>query len=148
MRKPLDPFRLDQPRLSPWRRSISTTFRSWPRPSIKAEEGDHLKSEISTTFLYDTRDSVFLTRHGHRIVFTPHIAGGFLGGDTETTDSMSRGRNISFSPTTSFSHSMAKSASSTPGAVATEVPIFDRLFLGGANDLRGFNFRDVGPKDE
>ena len=30
----------------------------------------------------------------------------------------------------------------------SRVPIFDRLFLGGANDLRGFNFRDVGPKDE
>ena len=23
----------------------------------------------------------------------------------------------------------------------------DRLFLGGSNNLRGFNFRDVGPKD-
>ena len=29
-----------------------------------------------------------------------------------------------------------------------EVPIFDRLYLGGANNLRGFKFRDVGPKDE
>jgi outer membrane protein insertion porin family len=28
------------------------------------------------------------------------------------------------------------------------VPIFDRLYLGGANNLRGFKFRDVGPKDE
>jgi outer membrane protein insertion porin family len=28
------------------------------------------------------------------------------------------------------------------------VPIFDRLYLGGANNLRGFRFRDVGPKDE
>jgi outer membrane protein insertion porin family len=28
------------------------------------------------------------------------------------------------------------------------VPIFDRLFLGGARTLRGFKFRDVGPKDE
>ena len=27
------------------------------------------------------------------------------------------------------------------------MPIFSRLFLGGANDLRGFGFRDVGPKD-
>ena len=26
--------------------------------------------------------------------------------------------------------------------------IFDRLFLGGANNLRGFDFRDVGPKDD
>jgi outer membrane protein insertion porin family len=28
------------------------------------------------------------------------------------------------------------------------VPIFERLFLGGANNLRGFQFREVGPKDE
>ncbi len=28
------------------------------------------------------------------------------------------------------------------------VPIFDRLFLGGANNLRGFKYRDVGPKDQ
>jgi outer membrane protein insertion porin family len=27
------------------------------------------------------------------------------------------------------------------------VPIFERLFLGGTNDLRGFDFREVGPKD-
>ena len=28
------------------------------------------------------------------------------------------------------------------------VPIFDRLYLGGSNNLRGFAFRDVGPRDE
>jgi outer membrane protein insertion porin family len=27
------------------------------------------------------------------------------------------------------------------------VPIYDRLYLGGSNNLRGFNFRDVSPKD-
>ena len=27
------------------------------------------------------------------------------------------------------------------------MPIFERLFLGGANNLRGFNFRQAGPKD-
>jgi outer membrane protein insertion porin family len=27
------------------------------------------------------------------------------------------------------------------------VPIFDRLYLGGSNNLRGFNFRDISPKD-
>ena len=29
----------------------------------------------------------------------------------------------------------------------SSVPIYDRLYLGGANNLRGFKFRDVGPKD-
>jgi len=28
------------------------------------------------------------------------------------------------------------------------VPIWDALYLGGANDLRGFKFREVGPKDQ
>jgi outer membrane protein insertion porin family len=27
------------------------------------------------------------------------------------------------------------------------VPIFERLFLGGANNLRGYDFREAGPKD-
>jgi outer membrane protein insertion porin family len=27
------------------------------------------------------------------------------------------------------------------------VPIFERLFLGGANNLRGYDYRDAGPKD-
>lgn len=27
------------------------------------------------------------------------------------------------------------------------VPIYDRLYLGGSNNLRGFRFRDIGPKD-
>jgi outer membrane protein insertion porin family len=28
------------------------------------------------------------------------------------------------------------------------VPIFDELYLGGANDMRGFAYREVGPKDQ
>ena len=28
------------------------------------------------------------------------------------------------------------------------MPIYDRLYLGGANNLRGFKFQDVGPKDQ
>jgi outer membrane protein insertion porin family len=29
----------------------------------------------------------------------------------------------------------------------SNVPIYDRLYLGGSNNLRGFRFRDIGPKD-
>ena len=31
--------------------------------------------------------------------------------------------------------------------VVPTVPIFDRLYLGGSNNLRGFRFRDISPKD-
>jgi len=31
--------------------------------------------------------------------------------------------------------------------VTSNVPIFDRLYLGGSSNLRGFRFRDISPKD-
>jgi outer membrane protein insertion porin family len=48
--------------------------------------------------------------------------------------------------------SPAPSPAPTPMAVPISVdipsvPIFDRLYLGGSNNLRGFSFRDVSPKD-
>jgi outer membrane protein insertion porin family len=117
-------------------------------PEIKAEEGERLKSEISTTVLYDTRDSVFLTRHGHRIIFTPHIAGGFLGGNTQTY-----GFDLEASQYFLLPYDIIITLDGAVAGVDTwgsgdDVPLFDRLYLGGANDLRGFNFRDVSPKDE
>jgi outer membrane protein insertion porin family len=117
-------------------------------PLIQQEVGNRLKSEISTTLLYDTRDSVFLTRRGHRIVFTPHIAGGFLGGDTQTY-----GFDLQASQYFLFPYDVILTLDGEVNGIDTwgsgdRVPLFDRLFLGGANDLRGFNFRDVSPKDE
>jgi outer membrane protein insertion porin family len=117
-------------------------------PTIKQEQGYYLNSEITSTFLYDTRDSVFLTRHGHRIAFTPQIAGGFLGGNTDVY-----GFNIEASQYFLFPYDIILTLNGQVGIVdtwagGTQVPIFDRQFLGGAYDLRGFNYRDVGPRDE
>ncbi|MEO8044426.1 MAG: outer membrane protein assembly factor BamA [Spartobacteria bacterium] len=116
-------------------------------PLIQAEAGNRLKSVVSTTVLWDTRDSVFLTRRGHRIIFTPQISGGFLGGNTQNY-----GFDLEASQYFTFPYDVILTLNGEVGAIdiwgnGTRVPLFDRLFLGGANDLRGFNFRDVGPKD-
>ena len=50
---------------------------------IKDEEGARLESKLSAGITYDTRDSVFLTRRGHKIDLQTYVAGGFLGGDTD-----------------------------------------------------------------
>ncbi|MEO7168501.1 MAG: outer membrane protein assembly factor BamA [Chthoniobacterales bacterium] len=146
LRKPLTPFA-----------SISLDYRLeeidifdvslTASPLIFAEAGNRLKSEVSTTLLYDTRDSVFLTRKGHRVVFTPRIAGGFLGGNTQTY-----GFDLEASQYFLFPFDTILTLNGEVGVVdnwgsGDRVPIFDRLFLGGANDLRGFDFRNVGPKD-
>jgi len=115
---------------------------------ILDEEGAQLKSQVGASLYWDTRDSSFLTRTGHRVVFSPYIAGGFLGADTQIY-----GFDIEGSQ---YFHLWWDTILLLNGEVGVvnvwgagdRVPIFDRLFLGGSNDLRGFNFRDVGPKDE
>ena len=83
---------------------------------------------------------------------TPFVSGGFLGGDVQTY-----GFDIEASQYFHFPYDLILllngriAGVDTWGAgdvpIGNGVPIFSRLFLGGANDLRGFDFRDVGPKD-
>src|SRR5712691_1603789 len=115
---------------------------------IQAQEGARLKSEVLSSLVFDRRDSPLLTRHGQRISVSPYVAGGFLGGDTQIY-----GFDVEASQ---YFHLWWDNILLFNGEVATvdtwgsgdDVPIFDRLFLGGSNNLRGFDFRDVGPKDE
>ncbi len=117
-------------------------------PEIVAEEGALLKSEVLSSLVFDRRDSPLLTRHGQRISVSPYVAGGFLGGDVQIY-----GFDLEASQ---YFHLWWDNILLFNGEVATvntwgsgdNVPIFDRLFLGGSNNLRGFDFRDVGPKDE
>ena len=115
--------------------------------AIRLEEGSVTKSQITPSIVFDTRDNPFLSRRGTRFVLTPYIAGGFLGGDTQI---------YGFSlEAAQFFHFWKDTILQLQGAVATvdtwgsgnRVRIFDRLFLGGSNDLRGFDFRDVSPRD-
>lgn len=116
--------------------------------TFKDDEGAHLKSMVTPSLVYDTRDSVFLTRKGTRAEISVYAAGGPLGGDDSVY-----GGNIEASHYISMPWDTILTLS---GEVATvdnwdnsdHVPIFDRLYLGGSNNLRGFKFRDVGPKDE
>jgi outer membrane protein insertion porin family len=115
--------------------------------AIQEEAGTRLKSEITPSLVFDSRDNVFLTRHGHRIIITPHIAGGFLGGDVQTYGFDAVASQYFLLPLDNILLLNGEVAAIDTWGSGTEVPIFDRLFLGGANDLRGFNFRDVSPRD-
>jgi outer membrane protein insertion porin family len=47
---------------------------------ILDEQGQTTKSSVTASIVNDTRDSPILSRTGHRLVLTPYIAGGPLGG--------------------------------------------------------------------
>jgi outer membrane protein insertion porin family len=135
---------------------------------IQIEQGSTIKSMVTPSLVIDRRDNPFLTRRGQRISITPYVSGGPLGGDIQIYgfdvqasqyfhlpldlillfNGAIAGVNTWGGPET---QTILVLNSATPPALVPEqvsrVRIFDRLFLGGSNDLRGFAFRDVGPKD-
>jgi outer membrane protein insertion porin family len=114
---------------------------------IKKEEGDKLKSELTFGLTYDTRDSVFLTRKGERINFDTFITGGFLGGDIQTYGASLEASKYFLLPYDTILILNGEVATVQTWGSGDRVPIYDRLYLGGSNNLRGFKYRDVGPKD-
>jgi outer membrane protein insertion porin family len=114
---------------------------------IKSQEGKHLKSQISPSITYDTRDSVFLTRKGTRAELTTYVAGGPLGGNVQIYGFDLEASHYILLPWDTILTLNGEIAVVDSWGGGKDVPIFDRLYLGGANNLRGFNFRDVSPRD-
>jgi outer membrane protein insertion porin family len=115
---------------------------------LRIEKGSRTKSQVTTALVFDTRDNPFLTHRGQRVVLTPFVAGGFLGGNTQIY-----GFDLEASQYFPLPYDLIFLLNGEIQGVDTwgsgdRVPIFDRLFLGGANNLRGFDYRDVSPKDE
>ena len=111
------------------------------------ELGQQTKSQIFSSVVFDRRDNPLLTRTGQRVTISPYVAGGPLGGNDQIY-----GWDLEASQ---YFHMWWDTILLLNGEIATvnnwgggsDVRIFDRLFLGGSNNLRGFDYRDVGPKD-
>lgn len=115
---------------------------------IKAEEGTRMKSSFTTELVYDTRDNAFIPTRGTRASVSGMVAGGPLQGETDIYRLEAMASQF-WSPW--FDHVInlkGWTAVVDSYGDSETVPIFDRLFLGGARTLRGFEFRDVGPKDD
>ena len=114
--------------------------------NLKAK-GSLVKSQVFTGITYDTRDSLFLTRKGERFDLSTFVSGGPLAGDIQIY-----GWNAEASKYFNFKWDTILTLNAQAGVVDIwgsadkdmNVPIFDKLFLGGANDMRGFRFRRVG----
>ncbi len=115
---------------------------------IRLDSGGATQSSVRLGYTYDRRDSATLTRRGLRFDAEAYVMGGFLGGDTQIYGlraEVSQYFNLPFD--TIFLINGEISMVEEWGGDG-RVPVFNRLYLGGANNLRGFNFRDVSPRDE
>ena len=115
---------------------------------IQSQKGSFVESKIFSSVVFDSRDNPLLTRRGRRVTFSPYIAGGFLGGDTQIYGLDLEGSQYFHLPKDTILLINGEIATVSQWGSGDEVPIFERLFLGGSNNLRGFPFRQVGPLDE
>jgi outer membrane protein insertion porin family len=109
------------------------------------EDGDYLRSALAFNYVYDTRDSAILPRTGGKVDLGLTFAGTALGGDVDTVTLSMQGQkywNLRWDSIFSINGELA-----FVDALSGEVPVFERVFLGGGRTLRGFEFRDVGPRD-
>jgi outer membrane protein insertion porin family len=116
------------------------------------DAGALMKSQLTAGFTYDSRDSLFLSRKGQRLEFSSFLSGGPLGGDIQIGGaSLEASKYFSLAWDTILTLNAEAGVvdawgSGTTGAhgKALDVPLYDRLFLGGVNNLRGFRYRFVG----
>lgn len=117
-----------------------------PASEFFDEDGDYFRSALSLNYVYDTRDSTLLARSGHKFDVGVTMAGGVVGGDVDTFTVSAQGQkywNLKWDSIFSINSELA-----FVDAINGDVPIFERMFLGGGRTLRGFEFRDVGPRDD
>jgi outer membrane protein insertion porin family len=115
---------------------------------IQDSEGTFTKSAVTGALVWDTRDNLFLTRKGELIELTSFIAGGGLGGNVQDYGISLEGAKYFLLPWDIIFLVKGELSVVDSWGDSDDVPIFDRLYLGGANNLRGFNYREVGPVDE
>ena len=143
--------------------------------SIRLLEGNTHTSRVGLNLTQDTRDKIINTTRGHYTNLEIDVAGGVLGGDnsyykldlhtskffplaefqeqvlaviarTGVVDSFGKSdRPVTRDVT--YTDSTTNQLVTAPFSYVPGVPFYDRYFLGGPQDLRGYEFRTVGPKD-
>jgi len=113
---------------------------------IYSERGDRVVSKTGYSIAYDTRNSAKLASSGQRTEFAPQVAG--LGGDCNFYKLEMR--SVWYFKGFREGHIIelgGKVGTSDVYGDSDKVPIFERYFLGGMYSLRGYKYREVGPRD-
>jgi outer membrane protein insertion porin family len=117
---------------------------------ILNEPENRLISRIGTSLAYDTRNNVQAPNRGQRTEISTEVAGPFGG---ETDFYKMELRSAFYFP--GFLKDHIWEIRGRGGVVETfmrsndeNVPLFDRFFTGGASSLRGYRYREVGPRKE
>jgi outer membrane protein assembly factor BamA len=109
------------------------------------ESGERRISKIGPSFVYNTVDSPIFPTTGKRLTLGFDVAG--LGGNSQFYSTTVEGvtylqqtRRLSLGLRGQFQYIR-------PYGSTTDLPIFEKLFLGGEYSIRGYDIRSIGPRD-
>ena len=114
---------------------------------LAAEAGKNTVNMLGLGLVRDARDSVFSPNKGLYLSGNFDVAGGAFGGDKDFYRIQTKtsyyiplvySSVLEFRVRTGFANAYGDSS---------KVPIFERFFAGGAQTIRGYNERRVGPLD-
>ena len=130
-------------------------IRSEPGTALDDDEppagrfGRRHESELSVAAERDTAGGCWEPRRGTRLRASLSLAGGPLGGDVRLVES--RAEAVAYLPhlsRTTFAARLQVAGLFAFGESAADETPFDRLYaLGGPGELRGYQPREVGPRD-
>ena len=118
-------------------------------PIITSLAGKTRTVKIGLQLLRDVRDKIVNTTQGNRIQVLAQVAGGPLGGSNNYYSLEVRGSEFIpvFRTQTQVLGLIARGGVIENFGKSADVPYYDHFFLGGSDNLRGFEERDVGPRD-
>ena len=119
-------------------------------PILQALAGDNPVSKVGFQLLRDTRDKIINTTSGNRIEFDTSIAGGPLGGQESFYSLELRGAQYFpvFETQTQVLALLGRAGVIQNFGDSNNVAPYNRFYLGGPTTLRGYEYREVSPRDE
>lgn len=114
---------------------------------LKAEIGQTNISRIGATITHDTRDNRFVPTSGILLQGGSELAGGFLGGDRDFWKFTGLGAAYRELFKDNVLELKLRGGLSDAYGDSQKVPIFERFYAGGANTVRGYRERRIGPRD-
>lgn len=114
---------------------------------LKEEEGKNTISSTEVGLTLDTRDNVFEPKKGDVLSGSLQMAGGPIGGDRDFWKFYSRASHYWNIAGNSVLEFRVRAGIADTYDDTNKIPIFERFFAGGANTIRGYRERKIGPYD-